>query len=65
MYTLVKYILLFFFYSAAGWCLETTYCSIGEKRFVNRGFLTGPMCPIYGTAALVLIIFIYNNIGEV
>lgn len=60
MDTLVKYILLFFFYSAAGWCLETTYCSIGEKRFVNRGFLTGPMCPIYGTAALVLIIFIYN-----
>ncbi|MBR6568324.1 MAG: putative ABC transporter permease [Clostridia bacterium] len=60
MDTLVKYILLFFFYSAAGWCLETTYCSIGEKRFVNRGFLTGPMCPIYGTAALVLIIVIYN-----
>ncbi len=60
MESLVKYILLFFFYSAAGWCLETTYCSIGEKRFVNRGFLTGPMCPIYGTAALVLIILIYN-----
>ena len=57
---LTKYILLFFFYSAAGWCLESLYCSIGEKRFVNRGFLTGPMCPIYGTAALVLIILIYN-----
>lgn len=60
MELLVKYILLFFFYSAAGWCLETTYCSIGENRFVNRGFLTGPMCPIYGTAALVLVILIYN-----
>ncbi len=57
---LTKYILLFFFYSAAGWCLESLYCSIGEKRFVNRGFLTGPMCPIYGTAALVLVILIYN-----
>ncbi len=60
MEMLTKYILLFFFYSAAGWCLESLYCSIGEKRFVNRGFLTGPMCPIYGTAALVLIILIYN-----
>ncbi len=60
MENLIKYILLFFFYSAAGWCLESLYCSIGEKRFVNRGFLTGPMCPIYGTAALVLVILIYN-----
>ncbi|MBQ7116835.1 MAG: putative ABC transporter permease [Clostridia bacterium] len=60
METIIKYILLFFFYSAAGWCLESLYCSIGEKRFVNRGFLTGPLCPIYGTAALVLVILIYN-----
>ncbi len=60
MESLIKYILLFFFYSAAGWCLESIYCSVGEKRFVNRGFLTGPLCPIYGTAALVLIILIYN-----
>ena len=60
MELLTKYILLFFFYSAAGWCLESLYCSIGEKRFVNRGFLTGPMCPIYGTAALVMVILIYN-----
>ncbi len=60
MEQLIKYVLLFFFYSAAGWCLESLYCSIGEKRFVNRGFLTGPLCPIYGTAALVLVILIYN-----
>lgn len=60
MEQITKYILMFFFYSFAGWCLETTYCSIGEKRFVNRGFLTGPLCPIYGTAALVIIILIYN-----
>ncbi len=60
MESFVKYILLFFFYSAAGWCLESLYCSIGEKRFVNRGFLAGPLCPIYGAAALVIIILIYN-----
>ena len=60
MESLVKYVLLFFFYSFSGWCLESLYCSIGEKRFVNRGFLTGPLCPIYGAAALVIIILIYN-----
>lgn len=60
MENIVKYILLFFFYSAAGWCLESLYCSIGEKKLINRGFLTGPLCPIYGTAAIVLTVLIYN-----
>lgn len=60
MDNIIKYILMFFFYSFAGWCLESLYCSIGEKRLVNRGFLTGPLCPIYGTASLVLIVLIYN-----
>lgn len=60
MIGILKYIILFFFYSAAGWIVESTYCSIGEKRFINRGFLTGPMCPIYGTGALVMTVFLYN-----
>lgn len=60
MNTIVKYILLFFFYSAAGWLLESVYCSIGEKKIINRGFLTGPLCPIYGTAAIVMAVLIYN-----
>lgn len=60
MDTVIKYILLFFFYSAAGWLLESVYCSIGEKKIVNRGFLTGPLCPIYGTAAIVMAVLIYN-----
>ncbi len=57
---IIKYILLFFFYSFAGWCLESLYCSIGENKLINRGFLTGPLCPIYGVAALVITILIYN-----
>ncbi len=60
MDSIVKYTLLFFFYSAAGWVLESTYCSIGEKKLINRGFLTGPMCPIYGTAAIIMTLLIYN-----
>lgn len=59
MQQVIKYILLFFFYSFGGWCLESTYCSIGEKKLINRGFLTGPLCPIYGAAAIVLVLLVY------
>lgn len=59
MQEIIKYTLLFFFYSFGGWCLESTYCSIGEKKLINRGFLTGPLCPIYGTAAVVMAVLIY------
>lgn len=59
MQEIIKYIILFFFYSFGGWCLESTYCSIGEKKLINRGFLTGPLCPIYGTAAVVMAVLIY------
>lgn len=64
MENLIKYILLFFFYSFAGWCLESLYCSIGEKKLINRGFLTGPLCPIYGVAAIVITVLIYNPFKE-
>ena len=57
---ILKYILIYFFYSAAGWAIESTYRSIGERRLLNSGFLTGPMCPIYGTAALVMTLCLYN-----
>ena len=60
MINFLRYVLLFFFYSTAGWCVESLYCSIGEKRLINRGFLTGPMCPIYGVGALVMTVFLYN-----
>lgn len=60
MQTVFRYILYFFFYSAVGWLFESTYCSIGERKLINRGFLTGPMCPIYGTGALVMAVLLYN-----
>ena len=60
MRVIMFYVVEFFFYSAAGWLIESLYCSIGEGRIINRGFLTGPMCPIYGTASLVLTLALYN-----
>lgn len=60
MQNIYLYTLYFFFYSAVGWAFESTYCSIGERKLINRGFLTGPMCPIYGTGTLVMEILLYN-----
>lgn len=45
---------IFFLYSFAGWVIETTVAIIKQKRFVNRGVLNGPLCTIYGVAAVVL-----------
>ena len=40
------------------WLYETIICSIGQRHFVNRGFLNGPYCPIYGTGALLMILIL-------
>ena len=45
-------ILLFFIYSFLGWVCETVYCSVGSRHFVNRGFLNGPLCPVYGLSLI-------------
>lgn len=48
--------LLFFIYSVIGYLCEIIYCFIGNGgKFENRGFLTGPYCPIYGFGALIII----------
>ena len=49
------YILCFFAYSFLGWVCECIYCSIPAKKFINRGFLEGPYCPIYGCGAMLVI----------
>lgn len=46
--------LFFIIYSFCGWVIETILCSIEEKRIVNRGFLIGPICPIYGCGAIII-----------
>lgn len=47
--------LYFILYAFLGWVMETCYCSILERRFVARGFLYGPLCPIYGVGVLMMI----------
>lgn len=55
-YSVLDYIFYFFFYSFIGWFFESCYCSIRPKKWINRGFLRGPICPIYGTGGLVMMI---------
>ncbi|HKL85357.1 MAG TPA: putative ABC transporter permease [Treponemataceae bacterium] len=47
--------LYFLTYSIIGWISEVLYCSVIEKRFVARGFLRGPLCPIYGFGGLLVV----------
>lgn len=49
--------LLFLVYSLLGWCGEMIYCSVGQRKLCEkRGFLNGPICPIYGHGALVVLL---------
>ena len=54
MARVVDLILMFFTYSFIGWCIEVTLKFIQYGRFINRGFFTGPLLPIYGSGALLI-----------
>ncbi|MBO5137502.1 MAG: putative ABC transporter permease [Spirochaetaceae bacterium] len=47
--------ILFLIYSFIGWLWETSFCSIKEGRFINRGFLHGPLCPVYGFGGMLVL----------
>ena len=48
--------LWFMIYSVVGWIYESILCSVAQKKFINRGFLNGPYCPIYGSGAVLVIL---------
>ena len=53
-------ILYFLLFACIGWIMETLYAIYNLGHFVKRGFLYGPICPIYGYGALILIMFFYK-----
>ncbi|MCI8485784.1 MAG: putative ABC transporter permease, partial [Clostridia bacterium] len=56
-------ILYFFIFAFLGWILESLYSVYELGHFTKRGFLYGPICPIYGYGAIMLITFLnkYKN----
>lgn len=56
MLTLYEAVLCFFAYAVLGWCVEVIYATVNSGKFVNRGFLNGPYCPIYGFGVLIVVL---------
>ncbi len=46
---------VFIIYSFLGWCSEVAYAALETGSFVNRGFLNGPVCPIYGSGIVIVV----------
>ena len=55
IYTAGQWVLLFFFYCFCGWIWESCYVSLCQRHWVNRGFLHGPLLPIYGSGAIIIL----------
>lgn len=55
-YTILQWIAFFYIYCFFGWCFESGYASIKERKLTNRGFLQGPYIPIYAFGAIFVLI---------
>lgn len=53
--TFYEFLCIFVIYAFLGWCTEVAYAALDLGKFVNRGFLNGPYCPIYGVGVLIVI----------
>ena len=62
--TLAFYFVLFIIYSFMGWCMEMMVCYCASKKLVNRGFLIGPVCPIYGYGCLIITILLRRYLDD-
>lgn len=62
--TIETYFLLFMSYAILGWCMEVTCKLIEKKKFINRGFLIGPYCPIYGWGAVAITILLSRYMSD-
>lgn len=49
-----SYIWYFFIFAFLGWCAEVAFAAVTKGKFVNRGFLNGPVCPIYGLGVVIV-----------
>ena len=65
IFSVYEIILLFFIYSFLGWCVEVAFVAVTTGKVVDRGFLNGPVCPIYGcgmVGVLIILLPVKNNV---
>lgn len=55
LYTPYQFLSFFLIYAFFGWCLEVVYQAVEHGIFINRGFLNGPYCPIYGFGVIIVV----------
>ena len=65
MDTICRYFLYFIIYSMIGWFMEVCVSLWNKHKFINRGFLIGPYCPIYGWGSLAIILVVGQNTSDV
>ena len=51
-YNIISYFIIYAFF---GWSLEVVYQAVEQGKFINRGFLNGPYCPIYGFGVIIVV----------
>lgn len=64
MYNIFLLMALFLLYSFMGWVMETLVSYIDTKKFVNRGFLIGPVVPIYGTGGILIYVLLKKYLDD-
>lgn len=60
MNKILFYFLLFIIYSFLGWVIEVTHVALHTKKIINRGFLLGPIIPIYGFSSVIMVLYLSN-----
>ena len=55
-FNLYEIFFYFFIYAFIGWCAEVIFAAVKSGKFVNRGFLNGPICPVYGAGATAILL---------
>ncbi len=57
-YNIYQLLWIFFIYSFIGWCGEVVFAAVNRHKFVNRGFVSSPLCPVYGAGAVAVAVFL-------
>lgn len=63
-YSMMELVWLLLIYSFLGWVVETIVGTVKKKKFVNRGFSTGPFCLVYGIAAVFMAVTMEELMAE-